>query len=86
MASIGDNAFQGCNLLTSVTIDKDKETVQGMANYNWGLPIGCTIHCSDGDIYKTHLYWMNNGGYTIVEAGSDGALTENIINNNLGGH
>ena len=51
VSSIGSGAFLGCVSLTSVTFSgKDKATVQGMANYNWGLPSGCVIHCTDGDI------------------------------------
>lgn len=44
-------AFDDCSGLTSVTFsDKDKATVQHMANYSWGLGSGCVIHCTDGDI------------------------------------
>ena len=44
-------AFGLCDELTSVTFSgKDMATVQGMTNYSWELPSGCTIHCTDGDI------------------------------------
>ena len=37
--------------LPEVTMDgKTQATVQGMADYPWGLRTGSTIHCSDGDI------------------------------------
>lgn len=51
VTSIGSRAFNFCNNLTSVTFSgKDKATVQGMANYSWGLTSGCVISCTDGDI------------------------------------
>ena len=51
VTSIGQNAFYSDSSLTSVTMTgKDISTVQGMTNYSWGLPTGCVIHCSDGDI------------------------------------
>lgn len=51
VTSIGDYAFYNCSSLTSVTFSgKDKATVKGMANYDWQLPSGCIIHCTDGDI------------------------------------
>lgn len=51
VTSIGNFAFEDCSSLASVTFsDKDKATVQGMSNYSWVLPSGCTIHCTDGDI------------------------------------
>ena len=53
VTSIGDSAFDDNINLTSVTFSgKDKATVQGMANYRWGLLLkfGCVIHCTDGDI------------------------------------
>ena len=51
VTSIGSYVFSDCSGLTSVTFfGKDKATVQGMANYNWGLNSGCVIHCTDGDI------------------------------------
>ena len=34
---------------------------------------------------STRLYWSNDS-YTTVSAGADGALTNDIINNNLNGH
>lgn len=43
--------FLDCSELMSVTFSgKAKATVQGMNNYSWGLPSGCVIHCTDGDI------------------------------------
>lgn len=37
--------------LPEVTMEgKTQATVQGMADYPWGLRTGSTIHCSDGDI------------------------------------
>lgn len=51
VTSIGHWAFFNCSSLMSMTFSgKDKATVQGMSNYNWGLPSGCVIHCTDGDI------------------------------------
>lgn len=51
VTSIGDEAFFSCEALYSITFSgKDKATVQGMENYSWGLPSGCVIHCTDGDI------------------------------------
>lgn len=51
VTSIRDFAFNHCNGLASVTFSgKTKATVQGMDNYSWELPSGCTIHCTDGDI------------------------------------
>ena len=52
VTKIEDAVFHGCSALTSITFyDKDKATVQGMANYNnWGLNPGCVLHCTDGDI------------------------------------
>lgn len=55
VTSIGGNAFDGCSGLTSMTIEgKDRATVQGMANYpfglNWANSDGVIIHCTDGDI------------------------------------
>ena len=51
VTNIGDFAFDGCVGLASVTFSgKDKETVQGMANYSWALNSGCVLHCTDGDI------------------------------------
>ena len=51
VTSIGNDAFSYCVSLTSVTFSgKDKATVQGMANYRWGLDSKCVIHCTDGDI------------------------------------
>ena len=51
VTSIGYNAFYNCISLTSMTFTgKDKSTVQGIANYKWGLPSGCVLHCTDGDI------------------------------------
>ena len=51
VTSIKELAFENCSNLTSITFSsKDKATVKGMANYSWGLPSGCTIHCTDGDI------------------------------------
>ena len=55
MTSIGSYAFDGCSGLTSVTFEgKDRETVQNMSNYPFGLNNanvdGVTIHCTDGDI------------------------------------
>ena len=51
VTSIGERAFFGCSNLINVTFSgKDKVTVQGMANYRWGLKTGCVIHCTDGDI------------------------------------
>ena len=51
VTSIGNYAFFGCSGLTSVTFSgKDKATVQGMANYKWGIKSGCVIYCTDGDI------------------------------------
>ena len=48
VTSIGNWAFYG---LGGVTFSgKDKATVQGMANYSWGLDSGHVIHCTDGDI------------------------------------
>lgn len=59
VTSIGDYAFDGCYLLTSVTIEgKDRATVQGMTNYPFGLNTanyeGVTIHCTDGDILVSY--------------------------------
>lgn len=49
VTSMGD--FSHCEALYNITfIGKDKATVQGMENYSWGLPSGCVIHCTDGDI------------------------------------
>ena len=51
VTSIGERTFYSCTSLTSMTFSgKDKSTVQGMANYSWGLTSGCVIHCTDGDI------------------------------------
>ena len=51
VTSIGKYAFSACRGLTSVTMfGKTKAAVQGMTNYSWGLPSGCVIHCTDGDI------------------------------------
>ena len=51
VTSIGERTFYSCTSLTSMTFSgKDKATVQGMANYNWGLKTGCVLHCTDGDI------------------------------------
>ena len=51
VTSIGYGAFDTCSNLTNVIFSgKDMATVQGMANYNWGLTSGCIIHCTDGDI------------------------------------
>ena len=51
VTSIGSSAFSECIGLTNVTFSgKDKATVQGMANYKWGIKSGCVIHCTDGDI------------------------------------
>ena len=51
VTNIGANAFDSCSNLTSFTFSgKDKATIQGMANYSWGLNSGCVIHCTDGDI------------------------------------
>ena len=51
VTSIGWLAFDNCSKLINVTFSgKDKATVQGMANYSWGLATGCVIHCTDGDI------------------------------------
>ena len=72
VTSIGEYAFSGCRVLTSMTIPdsvtsigygafinslmsvtfsgKDMATVQRMNEYSWGLPLGCVIHCADGDI------------------------------------
>ena len=51
VTSIGERTFYGCTSLTSMTFSgKDKATVQGIANYSWGLKTGCVLHCTDGDI------------------------------------
>lgn len=51
VTSIDNDVFYDCSSLTSMTFSgKDKATVQGMANYSWGLESGCVIHCTDGDI------------------------------------
>ena len=51
VTSIGNWAFGSCSGLTSVTFSsKTKSTVQGMSDYDWGLPSGCVLHCTDGDI------------------------------------
>ena len=51
VTSIGSMTFNFCGNLTSMTFSgKDKATVKGMTNYNWGLTSGCVIHCTDGDI------------------------------------
>ena len=51
VTSIGNSAFFECQGLRSITFSgKDQATVQGMANYSWGLKSGCAIHCTDGDI------------------------------------
>ena len=51
VTSIGDWAFGDCSDMTSIVVEgKDKATVQGMANYSWGLNSGCVIHCTNGDI------------------------------------
>jgi hypothetical protein len=55
VTSIGSEAFVICNKLKSMTFSgKTKATVQDMDYYNWGLPSGCVIHCTDGDftVYK----------------------------------
>ena len=49
VTSIGWGAFERCNVLTSVTMSgKTKATVQGMTDYSWNLPSGCSI-TSTGD-------------------------------------
>ena len=52
VTSIGGSAFSDFSSLVSMTFSgKDMATVQGMANYSyWGLPSGCVLHCTDGDI------------------------------------
>lgn len=51
VSSIGADAFKYCYDLSSVHFKgKTMVTVQGMDNYNWALPSGCVIHCTDGDI------------------------------------
>ena len=51
VTSIGEYVFAESYVLENVTFsNKDKTTVQGMDNYNWYLPSGCTIHCTNGDI------------------------------------
>ena len=51
VTSIGYEAFAECYGLMSVTFSgKTIATVQGMSDYSWGLPSGCVLHCTDGDI------------------------------------
>lgn len=51
VTNIGYGAFMSCDNLMDVTFPgKNTATVQGMSNYRWDLPSGCTIHCTDGDI------------------------------------
>ena len=53
VTSIGSSALNigGTSNPPEVTMEgKTQATVQGMADYPWGLRTGSTIHCSDGDI------------------------------------
>ena len=51
IANIGLQAFLYCNSLTNITFsNKNKEAVQNMTHYSWGLTQGCIVHCTDGDI------------------------------------
>lgn len=73
VTSIGENAFAQCPGLMDVTfVDKDKATVQGMANYSWGLPYNCLIHCTDGDFTPADLskllLWKTDGQMVEVVA------------------
>ena len=48
--NIGQSAFDFCDFLKNVyMLTETVEQVQAKANYPWGLPVGCTIHCSGLD-------------------------------------
>lgn len=61
---LGYNAFSGCTSLTDVTFTgRTKESVKSIVgissacntgysrkSYPFGLPVGCIIHCTDGDL------------------------------------
>ena len=51
---------------------KDVATVEGMSSYSWGLPLGCVLHCTDGDTTvfdRTKLLlWKDNGDMVEVVA------------------
>lgn len=69
VTSIGRSAFSDCSSLVSVTFSgKTMETVKGMANYNWGVPFGCILHCTDGDIEVpiTDCFAVYSDGRTVT--------------------
>lgn len=50
VTTIGSWAFGDSGVMDITFSGKTKATVQGMTDYNWSLPSGCVIHCTDGDI------------------------------------
>lgn len=79
---IETQTFSTCTNLMDVTfVDKDMATVQGMSNYSWRLPVGCVLHCTDGDItildYSKLLLWKDNGD--MVEVVAPASVTSTTI-------